>query len=119
MSSQLLILDLANAVHPQAIADALAPYGHVLHVEVRAGRGTEEAGATAVVEMAGAAEARAAAAALDGRELFGHVVRVAMVEGPPPAEHSTLYWSPAARAEVESREERGPRPGDFGDRGGG
>jgi hypothetical protein len=118
MSTQLLVLDLANAVHPQALADAFAPYGHVLHVEVRAGRGTEEAGATAVVGMAHPAEARAAAAALDGRELFGHVVRVAMVDEPPPAERSTLYWSPAARAEVESREARGPRAGDFGDRGG-
>ena len=119
MSSQVLVVDLANAVHSQAIADALTTYGRVLHVEVRAGRGTEEAGATAVVEMANEAEARAVAAALDGRELFGHVVRAARVEGAPPAEQSTLYWSPAARAEVESREERGPRPGDFGDRGGG
>lgn len=118
MSTRLLVLDLTNVVHPQAVAEAFAPYGHVLHAEVRAGRGTEEAGATAVVEMAHPAEARAAAAALDGRELFGRVVRVAMVEEPPPAGRSTLYWSPAARAEVESREQRGPRPGDFGDRGG-
>jgi hypothetical protein len=56
----------------------------------------------------GKAEARAAAAALDGRELCGYAVRVAPVEGaPPPADPATLYWSPAARAEVESRERRG------------
>jgi hypothetical protein len=119
MSTQLLVLDLSNAAHPQAVADAFTPYGHVHHVEVRPGRGAEEAGATAVVEMVSEAEARAAAAALDGRELCGHAVRVALVEGaPPPADPATLYWSPAARAEVESREHRGPRAGDFGDRGG-
>lgn len=118
MSSHLLLIDLGNRVHPEAVAKVFAPYGRVLGVEIQAGRGREEAGATAVVEMADAAEAQSAASALDGRELFGRVVRVAMAEGRRPAGRPSLYWSPASRAEVESREERGPRPGDFGDRSG-
>lgn len=119
MPRHFLVIDPANVADPAAVADAVAPHGRVLGVEIRTAQGPAPTDATALVEMADPDEARAAAAAIDGRPLFGRVVRAAMLQAPPPAPEpaaSTLYWSPAARAEIESRETRGPRPGDFGDR---
>jgi len=120
MSNVLHVGNLGPTTADYDLEQLFAPHGSVRHAAISIDQPSGRTAGTGIVEMGCDAEAEAAIAALNGHDYRGQLLVVARATGRQKtnAAHTSMFEAMNIPDASEVDMAGGPRPGDFGDRGG-